>query len=160
MADTEKQEFKNPRENNKTNKEKREKEEKQTQTLLRVGTIVFAVVIICVVVALILGLINKPSRKVVAKVGDENITLEEFQSAVRMQRSNINSNYQYMQQLYSMFGMNIDDSTRESYAVQMSDAYKGLLGQSVLSNMVDQRVMANGAAQEGITVGDEEIDTY
>ena len=160
MADTEKQEFKNPRENNKTNKEKREKEEKQTQTLLRVGTIVFAVVIICVVVALILGLINKPSRKVVAKVGDENITLEEFQSAVRMQRSNINSNYQYMQQLYSMFGMNIDDSTRESYAVQMSDAYKGLLGQSVLSNMVDQRVMAYGAAQEGITVSDEEIDNY
>ena len=160
MAETEKQEIKNPRDNNKTNRERREKEEKQSKLLLRVGTIVAAIVIICIVIGLILGIVNKPSRKVVARVGDEKITLDQFQSAVRMQRSNINSNYQYMEQLYSMFGMQMDESTRENYAVQMSEGAKGLMGQSVLSNMVDQRVMAYGAAQEGITVSDKEVDDY
>lgn len=160
MAEKENQEILNPRQNNKTNRERREKEEQQTKMLRMAGMIVGGIVIVCVVVGLILGIVNKPSRKVVAKVGDEKITLEDFQSAVRLQRSNINSNYQYMQQLYSMFGMSVDEQTRENYAVQMSDGYKGLLGQSVLSNMVDQRVMAYGAAQEGITVSDEEVDNY
>lgn len=160
MAEKENHEILNPRQNNKTNRERREKEEKQTRMLRLTGMIVGCIVVVCIIVGLILGIVNKPSRKIVAKVGDETINLEDFQSAVRMQRSNINSNYQYMQQLYAMFGMEVDESTRESYAVQMSDAYKGLLGQSVLSNMVDQRVMAYGAAQEGITVSDEEVEDY
>lgn len=153
-------EIQNPRENNKTNRERREQEEKQTRWLLLGGGIAVGVVILCVIVGLIVGIITKPSRKVVAKVGDEKITLEDFQSKVRMQRSNINSNYQYMAQLYSMFGMEMDENTRESYAMQMSDAYKGLLGQQVLSNMVDQRVLAFGADKEGITVSDDEVETY
>ncbi|MBQ6482070.1 MAG: peptidylprolyl isomerase, partial [Anaerolineaceae bacterium] len=145
---------------NKTNRERREKEEKQTKMLRLGGMIVGGIVIVCIIAGLILGIVNKPTRKTVAKVGDVNITLDEFQQAVRMQRSNINSNYQYMQQLYAMFGMEIDEQTRESYAVQMSDSYKGLLGQNVLSNMVDQRVMAYGAEKEGISVSDEEVDNY
>ena len=160
MAEKENQEILNPRQNNKTNRERREKEEKQTKMLRIGGTIVGGIVIVCIIAGLILGIVNKPTRKIVAKVGDVNITLDEFQQAVRMQRSNINSNYQYMQQLYSMFGMEVDEQTRESYAVQMSDSYKGLLGQNVLSNMVDQRVMAYGAEQEGISVSDEEVDNY
>jgi len=160
MAEKENQEILNPRQNNKTNREKREKEEKQTKMLRLAGMIIGGIVIVCIIVGLILGIVQKPSRVVVAKVGDEKITLDEFQSAVRMQRSNINSNYQYMEQLYSMFGMQMDETTRESYASQMSDAYKGLLGQSVLSNMVDQRVMAYGAAQEGITVSEDEVEDY
>lgn len=154
------QEILNPRQNNKTNRERREKEEQQTKWLRLGGMIVGGIVVVCMIVGLILGIFNKPSRKVVAKVGDEKITLEDFQSAVRLQRSNINSNYQYMEQLYSMFGMQMDESTREEYAMQMSDAYKGLLGQSVLSNMVDQRVLAYGAAKEGITVSDDEVENY
>ncbi len=150
----------NPRENNKTNRERREQEEKQTRILRLGGMIGVGLVVLLVIVGLIVGIITKPSRKVVAKVGDEKITLEDYQSKVRMQRSNINSNYQYMAQLYSMFGMEMDESTRESYAMQMSDAYKGLLGQQVLSNMVDQRVLAYGAAKEGITVSNDEVEAY
>ncbi|MBQ6502719.1 MAG: peptidylprolyl isomerase [Flexilinea sp.] len=160
MAEKDQKEILNPRENNKTNRERREKEEKQTKMLRTGGAIVAAIVVVCMIAGIILGIVNKPSRKVVATVGDEKITLDEFQSAVRLQRSNINSNYQYMKQLYSMFGMEMDANTKESYAMQMSDSYKGLLGQSVLSNMINQRVMAYGAAQEGISVSDDEVEAY
>ena len=158
MAEKEQKEILNPRENNKTNRERREQEEKQTKMLRTGGAIVAGIVVFCMIAGIIIGIINKPSRKVVATVGDEKITLDEFQSAVRLQRSNINNNYQYMKQLYSMFGMEMDANTKESYAMQMSDSYKGLLGQSVLSNMINQRVMAYGAAKEGITVSDEEVE--
>ena len=158
MADNELKDILSPRDNNKTNRERREQEQKQTELLLKVGGITLAVVLLCVLVAVILGIVNKPSRKVVARVGDEKITLDEFQEGVRLQRTNINNNYRYMAQLYAMFGMPVDDATRESYAAQMSDAYKGLLGQTVLSNMVDQRVLAYGAAKEGITVSDDEVE--
>jgi parvulin-like peptidyl-prolyl isomerase len=158
MAEKEEKQILNPRENNKTNRERREKEERQTKILKTAGAIVAGIVIICIIAGLIYGIINKPSRKTVAKVGDESISLEEFQSAVRMQRSNVNNNYQYMQQLYSMFGMDMDENTRESYAMQMSDSYKGLMGQQVLSNLVNQKVLAYGAAQEGIEVSDAEVD--
>ena len=132
MADNEKQEILNPRQNNKTNRQRREEEEKQMKWLKIFGMAVCAVVVVLLVVGTIVGIVNKPSRKTVAKVGDETIKLDEFQSAVSLQRANINNNYQYMQQLYGMFGMQIDESTRESYAAQMSDAYKGLLGQQPL----------------------------
>ena len=160
MAEKENQEIQNPRQNNKTNRERREKEEKQIAILQRTSTIIIGVIILLMVAALITWIIVNPNRRTVAKVGDQPITVNEFQQAVRLQRSNLNSNYQYMEQLYAMFGMPVDESTRESYAMQMSDAYKGLMGQGVLSNMIDQRVMAYGAAQEGITVSDAEVEAY
>ena len=160
MAANEKNEVLNPRQNNKTNRQKREEEKKQMTMLKWFGLVTCGLVVLLVVIGLIVGIINKPSRKTVATIGNEQIKLDEYQSAVRMQRANLNNNYQYMQQLYAMFGMQVDASTRESYAAQMSDAYKGILGQQVLSNMIDQRVMAYGAAQEGITVSDEEVNAY
>ncbi len=160
MADSEKKEILNPRQNNKTNRERRAQEEKQVKILRTAGIIAAALVVIAVIVGVILGIVNNPDRKAVATVGDDTITQTEFESAVSMYRVNINNNYSYMKQLYSMFGMEMDDTTRESYAYQMSDAYKGLLGQTVLSNMIDQRIMAYGAAQEGITVSDDEVETY
>ena len=158
MATNEKNEVLHPRQNNKTNREKRAQEEKQIKMLKLSAMIALGVVALAVIVGIIVGIVNKPSRKTIAKVGDETIKLDEFQKAVSLQRSNINNNYSYMEQLYSMFGMSIDDSTREQYAMQMSDAYKGILGQQVLSNMIDQRVMAYGADKEGITVSDEEVE--
>ena len=158
MAVNEKNEVVNPRQNNKTNRQKREEEEKQLKRMKLFGLITLAIIVLAVIIGIIVGIINKPSRKTVAKVGNETIKLDEYQSAVSLQRSNINNNYAYMQQLYAMFGMSVDDSTREQYAMQMSDAYKGILGQTVLSNMIDQRVMAYGAEKEGISVSDEEVE--
>ena len=158
MAANEKNEILNPRQNNKTNRQKREEEQKQIRMLKIFGSAALGIVVLAVIIGIIVGIVNKPSRKTVAKVGNETIKLDEFQKAVSLQRSNINNNYSYMQQLYAMFGMEVDASTREQYAMQMSDAYKGILGQQVLSNMIDQRVMAYGAAQEGITVSDEEVE--
>ena len=158
MAVNEKNEVVNPRQNNKTNRQKRDEEEKQLKRLKLFGLITLAIIVLAVIIGIIVGIINKPSRKTVAKVGNETIKLDEYQSAVSLQRSNINNNYAYMQQLYAMFGMSVDDSTREQYAMQMSDAYKGILGQTVLSNMIDQRVMAYGAEKEGISVSDEEVE--
>ena len=158
MATNEKNEILNPRQNNKTNRQKREEEQKQIRMLKIFGAAALGIVVLAVIIGIIVGIVNKPSRKTVAKVGNETIKLDEFQKAVSLQRSNINNNYAYMQQLYAMFGMQVDEGTREQYAMQMSDAYKGILGQQVLSNMIDQRVLAYGAAQEGITVSDEEVE--
>lgn len=160
MADSENKEILHPRQNNKTNRERREQEAKQVKILRIAGITAAALVVLAVIIGVIIGIVNNPDRKAVATVGDDKITETEFKSAVSMQRANINNNYSYMKQLYSMFGMEMDESTRESYAYQMSDAYKGILGQSVLSNLVDQRLLAYGAAQEGITVSDEEVEIY
>ena len=160
MAENESKEILNPRQNNKTNRQKREEEQKQIKMLKLFGMIAGGIVVVLLIVGLIVGLINQPSRKTVAKVGDESIKLDEFQSAVRMQRSNLNNNYQYMAQLYSQFGLPMDESTRESYASQMSDSYKGILGQTVLTSLIDQRILKFGAAKEGIEVSDDEVEAY
>ena len=161
MADKEEtKEIQNPRQNNKTNRQKREEDEKKAAALTKWGRILSVVVVALLVVGIIVGIATNSKRKAVAKVGNETITEEEFKEAVSMQRSNINNNFTYMEQLYAMFGMQMDESTKQSYEYQMSDAYKPILGQTVLSNLIDQRILKYGAAQEGIEVSDAEVEAY
>ena len=160
MAETENKEVLHPRENNRTNRERRERETKQMELLRKIGYGVGALVIVILIVGLIYGLVveKQTAKKVIATVGEETITVKEYQEAVKAQRQGIIQNYNYMAQLYSAFGMAMDENTKESYRVQLSDDFKGTLGQQVLSNMVDKRILAYGAEKEGITVSDEEVE--
>lgn len=149
-------EVQNPRANNKHNKAHRETERRNIKILRISGIVAGALVVLLIAAGLIYQYIYKPN-KTMAKVGNEKINATEYQEAVRYQRAGMISNYNYMKQLYQAFGMQMDEATTNSYKTQLSADLKVLIGQQVLSNMVDQRVMDYGAKKEGITVSDEEV---
>lgn len=69
--------------------------------------------------------------------------------------------YSYMQQMYAAYGMNFDySSVKEYYGASTDDDYEKVLQESAekacLSNMAYQDL----AAQAGITVTDEQYDTF
>lgn len=147
----------NPRTNNKENKARREKEQKQTKILRITGIVIGIVLVLLLAGGAIYEYVYKP-RKTLASVGDKKVNVTQFQEAVRYQRSGLISNYNYMKSMYKMFGMEMQDSDIASYETQLSPDYKGLLGQSVLSSMVDQLLLDKGAAALGISVSDEEVE--
>ncbi len=103
--------------------------------------------------------ISLPPNKVLAKVGNEKINVTQFEEAVRYQRTNMISNYNYMAQLYQAFGMPMDENTKSTYTTQLSKEYAPIIGQQVYNTLIDQIVLNYGAKEAGISVSDEELDS-
>ena len=156
MPTNDKNEVKSPRMTNKANKSRHEKEQKTIKWLKIGGIAVIAVIILILVIGAVYEYVYLPN-KTLATVEDQNISVTQFQEGVRFQRSNLISNYNYMAQLYQSFGMAMDETTRNSYESQLSEAYAPILGQQVYSSMVNQLVLDYGAKDAGISVSDEEV---
>ena len=142
---------------NKERKSRHEKEMKQMKWLKIGGITVFAIIILVLVFGVFYEYQYLPN-KTIAKVQDKKITVKEFQEAVRYQRVNLISNYNYMAQLYQSFGMQMDEETKSQYEIQLSEPYAGILGQQVYNTMVNQLILEYGAKAAGITVSDAEVD--
>jgi len=100
----------------------------------------------------------------VAKVNGESIKVAEFQKQVKFNRLQLMNRYQQTVQLYQAFGM--DPTTDPNVSgqlqqilTQLDPSGKEALGQSVIDQMVDDLLIRQAAAKEGITVSAEEVDT-
>ncbi len=130
-----------------------ERERRQTRLIL------YAFIGILVVVA---GLITYSilytkylqAKEPVAKVGNVNIALGEWQARVQLERANLENEYNYYQQ-YAQFGLDVS-SQLQSIQTQLGDPTK--LGQTVLDNMIDEELIRQEAAKRGITVSKSEVD--
>lgn len=130
-----------------------ERERRQTRMIL----FIFIGLLVVSVGVLVYGYLyenvirlNQP----VAKVGDTEISLKEFQTRVRLQRNGLLQTYTQYYQFQQMFGMDV--TTQLQQIQSQLDNSEGL-GQSVLDSMVNEALIRQESAKRGITVSDGEM---
>ncbi|MHC1770759.1 MAG: peptidylprolyl isomerase [Flexilinea sp.] len=95
---------------------------------------------------------------IVAIVNGTNITLDDFQEAVRYKRFDTLQEYNYMAYLYSMYNMPLDESVTKQYETLLSEDGKKDFGQQVIDQLVYNKILEAETEKAGITVSDEEIN--
>jgi|CXWL01.1.fsa_nt_gi parvulin-like peptidyl-prolyl isomerase len=93
------------------------------------------------------------SLRPVAKVGEVEILVRDFEPRVRLQRQQLLSQYSLYSQ-YQQFGMNVDAQLQQ---IQASLDDPATLGQTVLERMITEELIRQEAAKRGITASEEEI---
>ncbi len=132
--------------------------ETKQRTVLFYGAIAVAVLVIGVLVYGLLDQLVFQQNRAVAKVESEKITVKEFQSRVRYSRYNMVQNLNQLEQYKQVFSFSADyfDQQIQQIVAQMNDANG--LGELVLDDMIDQKVVEQQAAKMGISVSDAEVD--
>ena len=152
----EKKEPKRTRFKNKAARSRHEQETQQIRILRVSGFVVLGVIALTLIFGLLYNGVIRPN-KVLAQVNDEKITVSDFEKSVRYQRQNLISNYEYMQQLYQSFGMQLDENQRMQYEMQLAPEYAPIIGAEVFTSLVDRLVLDYAAKEEGFSVSDEEV---
>jgi peptidyl-prolyl cis-trans isomerase D len=121
--------------------------------------ILFAFIGIVAAVLLLLGYgfldINYLQRqRPVAKVGNAEILVNQFEPRVRMQRQQLLSQYNQYSQYGQIFGMDVQSQLDEIKA--QLDAPE-TIGKSVLERLIDEQLIRQEAAKRGITISDQEL---
>jgi parvulin-like peptidyl-prolyl isomerase len=96
-------------------------------------------------------------REPVAEVDGTVITTAEFQERVRLERVSLYnqlSQYQFFQQNFGM------DTNQQQQEILLTLNSPQAIGDRVLSTMIDEVLIRKEAAERGITVSDEELETY
>lgn len=152
----EKKEPKRPHFKNKAARSRHEQETQQIRILRVSGFVVLGVIALTLIFGLLYNGVIRPN-KVLAQVNDEKITVSDFEKSVRYQRQNLIANYEYMQQLYQSFGMQLDENQRTQYEMQLAPEYAPIIGAEVFTSLIDRLVLDYAAKEEGFSVSDEEV---
>jgi peptidyl-prolyl cis-trans isomerase D len=129
-----------------------ERERQQTRLILYL----FGGLLAAVVLLLIYGYVDVKylqANKPVATVNDVEISAREFESRVRIQRTQLLGNHQQ----YSQFQQFMDVS-QQLQEIEYYLGTPGLIGQGVLNQMINEEVVRQEAAKMGITVSAEELE--
>jgi parvulin-like peptidyl-prolyl isomerase len=93
-------------------------------------------------------------QRPVAKVGNVEILVNQFQPRVRMQRQQLLAQYSQYSQYGQLFGMDVQEQlTQIESQLNSSET----IGQSVLDQMINEELMRQEAKKRGITVSDAEL---
>jgi len=95
--------------------------------------------------------LNRP----VAKVGDTEILLRDFEPRVKLQRQNLLNQYDQYQQYKQYFGANVDSQIQQ---IQDSLNNPVSVGQTVLDQMVNEELVRQESAKRGITISSTDLD--
>lgn len=136
--------------------------DQQAQKRVIAGVAIGAVIVLGLIVAgLVMEFVVKPNSPV-ATVNGERITTEAYQKRVRYQRYNLN---RYISELSIQKNqLDPNDSTNafliQYYDQLLSQAQTELenIGPSVLEQMIEEALIRQEAAKEGIVVSEEQVD--
>jgi peptidyl-prolyl cis-trans isomerase D len=131
-----------------------ERERRQTNIIL-FTFIGLLVIVVGLIVYAVLYSTYLQAREPVAKVGNINITVNEWQARVRLQTQSLQSQYAMYQQYGQMFGMDYSQQEQQIQS-QLNDSTS--LGQSVLDQMINEELVRQEAAKRGITASKAEVD--
>jgi parvulin-like peptidyl-prolyl isomerase len=93
-------------------------------------------------------------QRPVAKVGGNEILVNQFEPRVRMQRQQLLAQYNQYAQYGQLFGMDVQTQLTQIEAQLNAPE---TIGQSVLDQMVNEQLIRLEAAKRGITVSDAEL---
>jgi len=131
-----------------------EKEHRQKKVLLISLIAILGAILLLVVYGLLNDTVLKP-KKLVAKVNNSSITVEQFQKRVKYERFSLTQSFlQYALSDWAYFFQ----SQLLGVQNQLDDYIQ--FGSATLDTMIQEKVVAQKAADLGITVSDAEIDTY
>ena len=138
-----------------------ERERIQRRNILIVSIIVFSIVAGLIIYGVLSQNVFQP-RQPVAIVNGKSITTREYQTFVRYQRRQLIQQYLNTYQYMQYFA---DDPDTEAYFKQSLQQIQfqldpTSLGQQVLNDLIDDRIIQQEAKLRGITVTEEEIDEY
>jgi len=130
-----------------------ERERRQSRIIL------YAFIGIVVVVSLLLGygLLDMnylQLRKPVAKVGDVEILVNQFEPRVRMQRQQLLAQYNQYAQYGQLFGMDVQNQLTQ---IETQLNSPETVGQSVLDQMINEQLVRLEAKKRGITISEAEL---
>lgn len=131
---------------------RQQKENRQKKTMIIVLAVIVAVVVLLVGYGILQGTVLK-NNKAVAKVNNKTITVKQFVKRTQYERlSNVQTFTTYAASGYAMFF--------QSQLVEMQNALDNYVqfGSDVLDRMIREAVIAEKAAEMGITVSDEDIN--
>ena len=93
-------------------------------------------------------------QKPVARVGDVEILVNQFEPRVRMQRQQLLAQYNQYAQYGQLFGMDVQQQLDQIQA--QLDAPE-TVGQSVLDQLINEQLVRLEAKKRGITISEEEL---
>jgi parvulin-like peptidyl-prolyl isomerase len=159
MANPEKPREK-PRRVSKKHLARQEREARQTRIIIYGSIALLVIVAILVGVALVDIFIITPNKPV-ATVNGEKISSEDFQTRVKLDRTQLVSQYINTADFMQSFQ---DESTASYFQSTLQQIYFQLTpsihGQSVLDTMIEDALIQQEADRLGITVSDSEVDDY
>lgn len=132
--------------------------EQRLNRIIKISTIsVLAVIVIVMLFGIIQSTFITPNITI-ATVLEEEITVEEFQSRVRLQRAQLVSDFQLY---YNMYTTTTDPNIQQQYlgilAQYEGQLEPGYIGQIVLNQMIDDILVKQAAQARGIEVTEEEV---
>ncbi len=136
---------------------RKQREERQTRIII-LGTIVIGIVVIGLIIyGVVEQLIIRPNKPV-AKVGDQAITVSQFESRVKYTRLQmLDQAYRYYQ-FYSLYGDMGQSFLQAAQSIAGQLIQPVQLGSDVLDEMINGIIIHDEAAARGITASTEEID--
>lgn len=132
---------------------RQQREKQQTRLILYIFFGILGAVILLLVYGWLDGTYLK-LNKVVAKVGDTNILVRDFEPRVRLQRQNLMSQF-YTYQQYAQFGLDVN-AQLQSIQGQLDNPT--VIGDSVINLLIDEEIIRQEAEKRGITVSEEELN--
>lgn len=134
-----------------------QKEAEQKKLLITIAAIIGALIGIILLIGMIDALFITPN-KVVATVGEEKITVREYQTQTRYMRWQLLQQFVQINQIMQLFGDY--DGTQQTQMNQIGELLesKELLGAEVLNSMIEERIIRMEAERLEISVSDEDIE--
>ena len=140
----------NPRIVSKKHVARKQQEERQIKTAVTVTVVILAIVVVMLAYVLIDRYIIRPNT-VVARVGDTELKVGEFEANTKYSRINmLNQVNNYLQ-----WG---DMGKQYALPIALQLRNPEIVGENVLNQMVDEVIIAEKAAELGISVSDEEVE--
>lgn len=137
---------------------RKQREERQTRLILIFAIVIGVLIVGLVGYGLVDQLIVRPA-KTVAKVGDQKITVNEFESQVQYARVQMIYEMQNYYQYYQIFGSDYGSSylsAAQGLAYQLASTET--LGRGILDDMINDILVREAAEEYGVTVSKEEVD--
>jgi parvulin-like peptidyl-prolyl isomerase len=131
-----------------------ERERRQT-IVIRFAAIGVILAIIMIIAYGYLDIKVLQLRQPIAKVGDEVITLREFQLRVRLERQRLINQYLQNNQLGQLFGY---DTTSQNQQIEDRLNTPSMLGQSVIDSLIEEHLISQEAARRGIVGEPDEVE--
>lgn len=134
-----------------------QKEAQQKRLLITVAAAIGGVIVIILLIGLIDTLFITPN-KVVATVGEEEITVREYQNQARYLRWQLLQQYVQINQIMQFFGDY--DGMQQIQMNQIGQLLesKELLGAEVLNSMIEDKIILMETRRLGISISDTDLE--